>query len=79
MPRGVTGLVLDDVRTAHDIIAMLRPGARGQPAGDRTAARGGPGSDSGQVTARVASHFTAKTVGGSTVYDLTAPGAGSAP
>jgi hypothetical protein len=46
-------------------------------AGDRTAARGGTGSDSAQITAWVESHFTAKTVGGSTVYDLTAPGTGS--
>ena len=27
-------------------------------------------------TARVESHFTAKTVGGATVYDLTSPKAG---
>ncbi len=47
-------------------------------AGDRTAARGGAGSDSGQITAWVAGHFTAQAVGGSTVYDLTAPSAGSA-
>jgi hypothetical protein len=47
--------------------------------GDRAAAgaRGGPGSDSAQITAWVESHFTAKTVGGSTVYDLTAPTGGS--
>ena len=37
---------------------------------------GGTGSssgDAGRITAWVTSHFTAKTVGGTTVYDLTAP------
>ena len=33
---------------------------------------GGPGGSS-QITSWVAAHFTAKTVGGSTVYDLTSP------
>ena len=33
--------------------------------------RGGTGSDSGKITTWVESHFTAKTVGGTTVYDLT--------
>ena len=37
---------------------------------------GGSG-DSSQVTSWVKTHFTAKTVGGMTVYDLTAPKAGS--
>jgi 4-amino-4-deoxy-L-arabinose transferase-like glycosyltransferase len=37
------------------------------------AAGGRGGSDSGQITSWVESHFTAKTVGGTTVYDLTAP------
>ena len=41
------------------------------------AGRGGAGSDSGQITSWVESHFTAKTVGGETVYDLSAPAAGS--
>jgi len=37
---------------------------------------GGSG-DSSQITSWVKAHFTAKTVGGMTVYDLTAPKAGS--
>jgi 4-amino-4-deoxy-L-arabinose transferase-like glycosyltransferase len=41
-----------------------------------TAARAGA-EDSAQVTAWVEAHYTAKTVGGTTVYDLTAPAAGS--
>jgi hypothetical protein len=36
-------------------------------------ARGGANSDASQVTAWVQDHFTAQTVGGSTVYNLTAP------
>ena len=44
--------------------------------GGAGAARGG-GSDASQVTAWVAAHFTATVVGGTTVYDLTAPAAGS--
>jgi len=38
---------------------------------------GGPGgaggSDSSQITSWVESHFTSKTVGGTTVYNLTSP------
>jgi hypothetical protein len=47
--------------------------------GDRAAAgaRSGTGSDSAQIKAWVEGRFTAKTVGGSTVYDLTAPVSGS--
>jgi 4-amino-4-deoxy-L-arabinose transferase-like glycosyltransferase len=41
------------------------------------AARGGAGSDAAQITSWVEAHFTAKTVGGQAVYDLTAPNAGS--
>ena len=44
-------------------------------------AAGGPGgaggSDASQITAWVEAHFTAKTVGGTTVYDLTSPKTGS--
>jgi 4-amino-4-deoxy-L-arabinose transferase-like glycosyltransferase len=36
-------------------------------------ARGGADSDASQVTSWVESHFTAETVGGTTVYNLTAP------
>jgi 4-amino-4-deoxy-L-arabinose transferase-like glycosyltransferase len=49
--------------------------AGGGADGARAGARGG--SDSAQVTSWVAAHFTAKTIGGTTVYDLTAPGAAS--
>jgi hypothetical protein len=41
------------------------------------AARGGTTSDSAQVEAWVEDHFTATTVGGETVYNLTAPTSGS--
>jgi 4-diphosphocytidyl-2C-methyl-D-erythritol kinase len=34
---------------------------------------GGGSSDASQITAGVESHFTSKTVGGTTVYDLTSP------
>ena len=37
------------------------------------AARGGGDTDASQVTSWVEAHFTAKTVGGTTVYDLTTP------
>ncbi|PYC71683.1 glycosyl transferase [Streptomyces tateyamensis] len=37
----------------------------------------GGSSDSSQIASWVASHFTAKTVGSATVYDLTAPAGGS--
>jgi 4-amino-4-deoxy-L-arabinose transferase-like glycosyltransferase len=44
-------------------------------------AAGGPGgaggSDASQITAWVEAHFTAKTVGGTTVYNLTSPKTGS--
>jgi 4-amino-4-deoxy-L-arabinose transferase-like glycosyltransferase len=51
-------------------------GAGGARAGGaRAGARGG--SDSAQITSWIAAHFTAKTVGGTTVYDLTAQGAAS--
>ncbi len=36
-------------------------------------AAGGTGDDASQITSWVESHFTAKTVGGVTVYDLTSP------
>jgi 4-amino-4-deoxy-L-arabinose transferase-like glycosyltransferase len=45
--------------------------------GAGTPARGGPASDASQITSWVEAHFTAKTVGGLTVYDLTAPKTGS--
>jgi 4-amino-4-deoxy-L-arabinose transferase-like glycosyltransferase len=45
--------------------------------GAGTAARGGTTSDSAQVEAWVEDHFTATTVGGETVYNLTAPTSGS--
>jgi len=48
---------------------------RGSAAAGATA-RGG-GSDASQITAWVEAHFTAKTVGGTTVYDLTVPATNS--
>ncbi|HEX6475787.1 MAG TPA: hypothetical protein VF005_00810, partial [Acidimicrobiales bacterium] len=53
-------------------------------AGDGFGAAGGPGGRSGTSTTTTASaittwveqHFTAKSVGGTTVYDLTAPSRG---
>jgi 4-amino-4-deoxy-L-arabinose transferase-like glycosyltransferase len=45
--------------------------------GGAGAVRGGGNSDSAQITSWVESHFTAEQVGGTTVYDLTAPSAGS--
>ena len=41
------------------------------------ATRGGGASDASQITSWVEAHFTAKTVGGTTVFDLTAPRTGS--
>ncbi|MDH6123956.1 glycosyltransferase family 39 protein [Kitasatospora sp. GP82] len=38
--------------------------------------RGGSNSESAQIASWVAAHYTAKTVGGATVYDLTAPTTG---
>jgi hypothetical protein len=57
--------------SAHQIHYFVASGSGG-------AAGGGGGSGYGsQITAWVKAHFTAKTVGGTTVYDLTAPKAGS--
>ncbi len=42
-----------------------------------TATPGGGASDASQITSWVEAHFTAKTVGGTTVFDLTAPRTGS--
>jgi hypothetical protein len=41
------------------------------------AGHGGTSSDASQVTSWVEAHFTAKTVGGETIYDLTTPKSGS--
>ena len=56
---------------AHEIHYFVASGSGG-PGG----AGGGSGSGS-QITAWVKAHFTGKTVGGMTVYDLTAPKTGS--
>ena len=45
--------------------------------GAGTPTRGGGASDASQITSWVEAHFTAKTVGGMTVFDLTAPRTGS--
>ena len=49
----------------------------GGAGGIGAAARGGAGSDSAQITSWVEAHFTAQTVGGEAVYDLTAPATAS--
>jgi 4-amino-4-deoxy-L-arabinose transferase-like glycosyltransferase len=54
---------------------FLSDADRGSASAD-AAARGGE-TGASQITAWVAAHFTAKTVGGTTVYDLTAPNTGS--
>lgn len=41
--------------------------------GANRASFGGGSGPGAQITAWVRSHFTAKTVGGDTVYDLTSP------
>jgi hypothetical protein len=60
---------------SHEVHYFLASGARGAAGG--FAGRGGGSTDASQVTSWVAAHFTAKTVGGETVYDLTAPTSGS--
>jgi hypothetical protein len=60
--------------SGHEIHYFVASGSSGPGAG------GGGGGGSGygsQITAWVKAHFTAKTVGGMTVYDLTAPKTGS--
>jgi 4-amino-4-deoxy-L-arabinose transferase-like glycosyltransferase len=55
-------------------------GGAGGGAGGAGGVRGGPGgttTDAAQISAWVEAHFTAKTVGGTTVYDLTTPIANS--
>ncbi len=47
--------------------------------GAGTAARGGGASDAPQITSWVEAHFTAKTVGGTTVFDLTGRCSSTAP
>jgi hypothetical protein len=56
--------------SAHEIHYFVAGGSGG-------AARGGGSGYGSQITAWVKAHFTAKTVGGTTVYDLTAPRTGS--
>jgi 4-amino-4-deoxy-L-arabinose transferase-like glycosyltransferase len=61
--------------SAHEIHYFVASGSGGGAGG-----AGGPGGGSGsaaQITAWVKAHFTAKTVGGMAVYDLTTPTAGS--
>jgi 4-amino-4-deoxy-L-arabinose transferase-like glycosyltransferase len=54
---------------AHEIHYFLGGGMGGGGFGGA----GGGSSDASQITAWVESHFTSKTVGGTTVYDLTSP------
>jgi hypothetical protein len=56
------------------------PAGRGAGGGGGFGGAAGPGggsSDAAQISAWVQAHFTAQTVGGMTVYDLTAPAASS--
>jgi 4-amino-4-deoxy-L-arabinose transferase-like glycosyltransferase len=57
---------------SHEVHYFLASGAGGGAAGG-FAGRGGSSTGASQVTSWVETHFTAKTVGGETVYDLTAP------
>ena len=63
---------------AHEVHYFVAGGAAGGFARfGGAAARGGTGSDAAQITSWVEAHFTATTVGGQAVYDLTAPNAGT--
>jgi hypothetical protein len=57
---------------SHEVHYFVASGTAGGGAGG-FAGRGGTSSDASQVTSWVEAHFTAKTVGGETIYDLTAP------
>ena len=57
----------------HEIHYFVGGGSGGAAAGPG----GAGGSDASQITAWVEAHFTAKTVGGTTVYNLTNPKTGS--
>jgi hypothetical protein len=62
--------------TSHEVhyfVAGAGGFAAGGLGGAGATARDGAGSDAAQITSWVESHFTAKSVGGTTVYDLTAP------
>jgi hypothetical protein len=56
----------------HEIHYFVGGGTGGGAGGP-----GGAGGDASQITAWVEAHFTAKTVGGTTVYNLTTPKTGS--
>jgi hypothetical protein len=45
----------------------------GMGTGGRFGGGGGATSDASQITSWVEAHFTARTIGGTTIYDLTAP------
>ncbi len=62
---------------AHEVHYFIGGGAAGGGLAGGLAGRGGGGTDAAQVEAWVESNFTAKTVGGETVYDLTTPASGS--
>ena len=77
---GLGGLAGDELREALGD----RSGAGGffsdvnrDLTGAGAAVRGPGASDATQITSWVEAHFTAKTVGGTTVYDLTTPSTGS--
>ena len=57
----------------HYFVAGAAASRRGGFGGAGAASRGGASSDAAQITSWVEGHFTAKSAGGTTVYDLTAP------
>jgi 4-amino-4-deoxy-L-arabinose transferase-like glycosyltransferase len=62
---------------SHEVHYFVAGGTAGGGVAGGFAGRGGTSSDASQVTSWVEAHFTAKTVGGETIYDLTAPKSGS--
>jgi len=66
----------EQVVAQHEVHYFVASGTGAAGAG-LAGTRGASAEDSAQVTAWVEAHYTAKTVGGTTVYDLTAPAAGS--
>lgn len=86
-PGGGRAFDLDALRAAAatdqraaDLLARIEsgglpgPGGAGDDGGDGRRGPGGPGGGPGSAIASwVAEHYTARTVGGTTVYDLTTP------
>ena len=64
-------------RGIHYYVAGRPGGGFGGFGGRGIGGTGGGSTDAAQISAWVQAHFTARTVGGMTVYNLTAPAAGS--